>query len=145
MCALKYVDLRKAVKSAIVLYALIFTFASALMFYVPPAAFNYASLLLVAVLTFVVAKHYFREYKTDCPLCSGFALGVVFAAVMFVLDVPIMVYGFARDMGWDYFMSTNQLFGYVLTIVVPVLAAKMIWSRKAIPMRAGRRARRSRR
>jgi len=139
MCALKCVDLKKAVKSAIVLYALIFTFASALMFYVPSAAYDYAALAAVALLTFIVAKHYFRMYKPANPICSGLALGVVFAVVMFVLDVLLMVYGFASQLGWKYFASTNQLLGYVLTIVVPVLAAKMVWGRKAGKARRRRR------
>jgi hypothetical protein len=139
MCALECVDLKKAVKSAIVLYALIFTFASALMFYVPSAAYDYAALVAVALLTFIVAKHYFRMYKPANLICSGLALGVVFAVVMFVLDVLLMVYGFANQLGWEYFASTNQLLGYVLTIVVPVLAAKMVWGRKAGKARRRRR------
>jgi hypothetical protein len=135
----KYLDLKKAVKSAIVLYALVFTFVSALTFYVPPAAFTYAALLLVAVLTLIVAKHYFRMYKPANPICSGLALGMVFAVVTFVLDVLLMVYGFASYIGWSYFASASQMLGYVLTVVMPVLAAKMVWGRKAGKARRRRR------
>lgn len=131
-------DLRKAVKSGIVLYALIFTFASALMFYVPSAMLEYASLVAIAALVFIVAKHYFREHKVGSPVCEGLCLGVVFAAVMFVLDVVIMVRGFASEIGWSYFMSTSQYIGYGLTIVIPVLAAKIACGRKAAPRRRRR-------
>ncbi|MFH1622940.1 MAG: hypothetical protein ABIA12_00240 [Candidatus Aenigmatarchaeota archaeon] len=135
----KCLDLRRALKSAVVLYALIFTFASALMFYVPFAALDYAVMLLVAVLTFIVAKHYFNAFKPAHPMCNGLALGVVFAAVMFVLDVLLMVYGFASELGWSYFMTTSQIVGYAIIILAPVLAAK-----SAAGMKAGKARRRRR-
>jgi len=139
MFASKCVDLRRALKSAVVLYALIFTFASALMFYVPLAALDYAVMLFVAVLTFIVAKHYFKAFRPAYPICNGLALGVVFAAVMFVLDVLLMVYGFASEVGWDYFMSTNQLIGYAIIILAPVLAAKKVaWMKAGKPRRRRR-------
>jgi len=141
----KYLDYKKALKSAVVLYALIFTFVSALMFYVPQAFYNAVSVVMAAVLIFIVAKHYFKWYKPANPVASGLALGVTFAAVMFVLDVALMVYGFASQLGWSYFASYSQMVGYALTIVIPVLAAKMVWGRKAAPARARARRSRSRR
>jgi hypothetical protein len=49
-----------------------------------------------------------------------------------------MVYGFASDIGWSYLLNTTQYIGYGLTIVVPVLAAKMAKGKKAAPRRRRR-------
>ena len=43
--------------------------------------------------------------------------------VMFLIDIPVMVYGFASSMGWSYFMDPNMALGYVLSLVIPVLVA----------------------
>ena len=116
--------LLKSIISAVILYAIIFLVASALLFAVPANTFGPIVIILVAAFTYIVSKFfYFKGIKVANPVKEGLMLGLVFIVVTFILDVFVMVYGFASDQGWSYFMSWEMCLGYVLTLLVPVLAA----------------------
>jgi hypothetical protein len=123
---LKSLNIVKAVVSAVVLYALIFLAASALMVVIYDSnIFGAATLLIGIILTIVVTReYYFKGVKVKDPLMEGLAVGVVLVVVSFVIEVPVMVYGFAASMGWSYFASWNIMLGYLAMLVVPVLVAK---------------------
>ncbi|MFH0832991.1 MAG: hypothetical protein V1900_04690 [Candidatus Aenigmatarchaeota archaeon] len=119
-------NIKKALISAVILYALIFLWASILMFVAKMTgdAFSVAMLVSGALLTFIVAKYYyFKSMKIVKPINEGLMLGVVFAVVTFVIEVPVMVYGFASTQGWNYFTSWSIMLSYLLALVVPIAAA----------------------
>ena len=122
---LKSLNIMKALVSALVLYALTFLVASALLFAITDAnMFGAVILLLATILVIVVSKeYYFKGVKVKNPWKEGLALGVVYIAVMFALDVPIMAYGFAAADGWSYFTTWHMALGYLATLLAPVLVA----------------------
>jgi hypothetical protein len=118
-------NFKKAVVSAIVLYALVFLAACVLMFVLTGLAFDSAMVVVGAVLTFLVSKHfYFNKIKVKKPVVEGLKLGMVFAITSFLIETLVMVYGFAASQGWNYFLTWHMLLGYVLMLVVPVFAVR---------------------
>jgi hypothetical protein len=116
--------LGKAILSGIILYALIFLVASALLSLSGTSAFGIIVTIFSVALTFVIAKYlYFKGMAVKNPVKEGLLLGLVFVIVMFVIEVPVMVYGFAKAQGWSYFNSWDMILGYLLTLIVPIFAA----------------------
>jgi len=117
----------RALLFAVVLYALIFLIASGLMFVfeLGSMAFKVTVPIVVAVLTFVIAYFYFKGVKVTNAFTDGLVVGVVFAVVAFLIDIPAMVYGFQSELGWAYFTQWDLMLGYVLTVIMPILAAFM--------------------
>ena len=120
-------DIKRALISAFVLYALIFLIASGLMFVLKDYnVFGAATLVAgIAATYFISNKYYFAKVKVKDAVKDGLMLGLVFVIVTFLLDVPLLVYGFAKDQGWNFFMAWHVIIGYISALVVPVIAAKM--------------------
>lgn len=117
-------NIKKAIVSAVVLYALIFLLASALLNTITGIMFGTVMVVGGAVLTFLIAKYYyFKGMKVAKPIQEGLKLGIVMVVVAFLIEVPVMVYGFAATQRWSYFMSWNIVLGYILMLIVPILAA----------------------
>ena len=118
----------KAIVSGVILYAIIFLVASALLFIKNEIIFGSIVTIIGAVVTFLISKFfYFKGMNIANPVKEGLLLGLVLVVVMFVIEVPVMVYGFAKDQGWNYFLSWSMLLGYLLTLLIPVLAAWTAW------------------
>jgi hypothetical protein len=118
----------KAIVSGVILYAIIFLVASALLFIKNEVIFGSIVTIIGAVVTFLISKFfYFKGMNIVNPVKEGLLLGLVLVVVMFVIEVPVMVYGFAKDQGWNYFLSWSMLLGYLLTLLIPVLAAWTAW------------------
>ncbi len=124
MC-LKRVNIKKAVISGVIIYALLFLAASALLFTVTDQTiFGTISFLVLVILTAVVMKkYYFKGMKVKKPLQEGLGVGIILVLVFLAIEIPVMVYGFASDMAWYYFTSWDILLGYISLLVVPVLVA----------------------
>jgi hypothetical protein len=117
-------NIKKAVISAIVMYAIIFLVASALLFIKDETIFGSIMIVLSAVLTFLVSKEfYFKGAKVSNPIKEGLLFGAIMVAIAILIDIPVMVYGFASQMGWNYFMTWHLIVGYLLGLLVPVLVA----------------------
>lgn len=122
--------LGKAIVSGIILYAVMFLAASA-MLSIPEYVFGPVMVILSGVLTFFVSKFfYFKGMRITNPIKEGLIFGLVLIIVMFVIEVPVMVYGFAKDQGWNYFNSWDMILGYLLVLLIPILAAWPVTKRK---------------
>ena len=123
-------NLKKAIIAGIINFALMFLAASILMF-TPGFSemgtlFNTGMVVVVAIITFAVSKYYyFKEMAIVNSLKEGLMLGVIMAGISFIVEVPVMVYGFVADQGWSYFMTWHAVLGYLLMIMIPVVVAKM--------------------
>ncbi len=118
-------DLKKAVASAVIIYALIFLVASALLFIKDENIFGSLTLIAATIITYLVAgRFYFKGVKVANPAKEGFMLGITILAVVIAIEIPVMVYGFAASQGWGYLLRWHILLGYAMTILVSVLAAK---------------------
>jgi hypothetical protein len=120
-------DIKKAVIASVVLYAVIFLFASAILSLKGQMIFGISLLIVSVALTYLISKeYYFKGMKFVSPLREGLLLGMTMNIVMFLIDVPVMVYGFAASAGWNYFLDWNMALGYILSLVIPVLVAYRI-------------------
>ena len=120
-------DLKKAVIAGVIFYAVVFLLISAMMF-TPlwgTTVQTYLNMLVGIVVAYLVASMYFFKKKPKEPLVEGLYLGLVFAVLSILIEIPVMVYGFASQMGWAWFAQWNLWAGYVLGILACILAAKM--------------------
>lgn len=116
-------NIKKAIVSAIVLYATMFLVASALLFIKNEIIFGSILITLSVVLTSLISKeYYFKGLKITNPIKEGFMLGLILVVIAILIDIPVMVYGFATD-GWNYFMSWDIIIGYILTLFIPIIPA----------------------
>ena len=116
--------IKKAIISAIILYAIMFLVASALLFIQNETIFGSILIVLSVILTFLISKeYYFKGAKISNPIKEGLMLGIVLVIVAVLIDIPVMVYGFASQVGWNYFMYWHLQLGYLLTLVIPILVA----------------------
>lgn len=115
----------KAIVSGVVIYAVIFLVASVLMMSIAdPTIFGTVTLLIAIILTIVVTKeYYFKGVKIKKPLEEGLGVGIVYVLVSFLIEIPVMVYGFAAEVGWNYFTSWHIALGYLAMLVVPIFVA----------------------
>lgn len=117
-------DIRKAIVSAVVLYAVIFLVASVLMGSVNGTMLGLITVLTAIALTFLIAnKYYFKGMKIKNPVREGLMLGLVLVVVSIAIEISVMFFGFAANQGWDWFMTWHVMLGYLLMLVVPVFAA----------------------
>jgi uncharacterized iron-regulated membrane protein len=84
--------LLKAIVSGIILYAVIFLAASA-MLSLSETTFGfrmYITVILAAVLTFIVSKYfYFKNMQVASPVKEGVLLGLTLVIVMFIIDLGL--------------------------------------------------------
>ena len=120
-------NIKKAVISALVVYAVLFLVASVIMFSLgvtDDTVFGSIMVVISSVTVFLVVKeYYFKGMKFKNPLKEGLMLGIAMTVLAVLIDVVVMVYGFASDVGWGYFMSWHLVLGYLLGVVIPVLVA----------------------
>ncbi len=122
-----HVRFKRAVVSAVILYALIFLIASGLMFnikLIEEVTFGSVMIVVVAALTYVITKYYyFKGIRIESPIKDGLSLGIVLTIIVVAIEIPIMVYGFAAAKGWGYFLTWHIILGYALMTIIPVLSA----------------------
>ena len=120
-------NLKKTIISAIIQYAIIFLVASALLFIKDETIFGSITLVISVVVMFFISKdYYFKGMRITSPLKEGLMFGIIVTVIIFLIEVPVMVYGFAKDIGWSYFMSWHLIVGYILNLVIPVIVAYRI-------------------
>jgi predicted membrane channel-forming protein YqfA (hemolysin III family) len=120
-------DLKRAAIAGVIFYAVIFLIISAMMF-TPLWGTETQTLLNIlvgGVVAYLVASMYYFKKKPKEPVQEGLYLGLVFAAVSIIIEIPVMVYGFASQMGWAWFAQWNLFAGYVFGILACIFAAKM--------------------
>ena len=121
------INYKRAIMAGVIAYAVIFLVLSAMMF-TPlwgTETQNYINMLVAIVVTYLVAFYFYFKEKPKDYLKEGLLLGVVMTVVSVLIEIPVMVYGFAAAMGWAWFTQWHLIAGYVLGIVATILAAKM--------------------
>jgi hypothetical protein len=118
---------KQAIIAGVISEAVIFLLVSAMMF-TPlwgTEMQSYLNILVGAVVAYLVAYYFYFKKKPKEPLKEGLLLGVAFVAISVVIEIPVMVYGFAASTGWAWFAQWNLWASYVLGIVACIIAAKM--------------------
>ena len=117
--------IQKALISAMMIYALIFLCSFVLMQVMAvDIYYSIITTIFAALVAYAISRYYyFAGMKIKEPLTEGITFGVLATVVMFLIDVPLMVYGFAAEVGWTYFMQLHIMASYSLTVIIPVIAA----------------------
>ncbi len=117
-------NIKKALVVSVVLYAIVFLAASAVLSFSGTLMFT-AAIFAVSITTNYIlsSEYYFKGMKVKNPLKEGLMLGIAIGIVMFLIDIPVMVYGFAASVGWNYFADWTMVAGYVVNLTVPIIAA----------------------
>jgi len=115
-------DLKKGIVSGIVYYAIIFLVASIIMQFTATTTILFDSLMWITtvVAIYLIVKNYYKPKSVK----DAFMLSVLVAIIAFLIEIPVMVYGFAADQGWSYMMMWDLWIGYLLLLIVPALVVK---------------------
>ena len=123
-------DMKKAIFSGIISYAVIFLVISAMMFVPGAYAANqwaawsqYLILAIGFVIAYLVGRYYYFKTKPSKAMNEGLMLGIVMAVVALIIEIPVMVYGFASAMGWAWLGQWNIWVGYLLVVIAAIVAA----------------------
>ena len=119
-------DIKKAIMTAVIWYALVFFIASVLMFTfsLTGTLFGIATVVLSAIAGYLLIKYYyFKGMKVKDPVKHGLQLGITILVISFLIEIPVMVYGFAAEQGWSFFIQWNVILGYLIALILPVIVA----------------------
>lgn len=118
-------DYKKIAIAGFLNYAVIFLATSIMMFSLGMAGliFNMVTWLVVALSVYLIAERYCFAKRPKKPFHEGLMFGIGMAVVSIVLDIPVMVYGFAATVGWAWFFQWELTVGYLVMIAVPILVA----------------------
>jgi hypothetical protein len=120
--------LLKAIISGILLYAVMFLCASTMLL-MPKYISGIAMVIISAIVTFAISKFfYFKNVKVENPIRNGLLFGLILIVIIFVIEIPVMVYGFVKEIGWNYFKSWDIVLVYLMVLLMPVVA---IWKGKS--------------
>lgn len=71
-----------------------------------------------------MARYFYIGKKSKKYYVEGLVLGIVIVAMSILMEIPVMVYGFAADVGWSWFLMWEMWVSYLIVIVASVLALK---------------------
>jgi hypothetical protein len=124
---LENINLKKTIIIGIVYYVVTFLFggtARSIMSELMSVVWWIASWWIVsAIVIFLLVKYYYFKQKPENPMNIGLTLGILLAIITFILEVPILVYGFG--MGWEHYHRWYVWIQYLVVIISPIIAAIM--------------------
>ena len=82
---------------------------------------SYVWWIVSAVAIFLLTRYYYFRQKPKNPLIDGLLLGILLAIITFIIEIPLIVYGFG--MGWEIYLFWIVWVQYLLVIVSPIIAA----------------------
>ena len=81
----------------------------------------YAWWIVSAITIFLLTRYYYFRQKPKNPLTEGLLLGILLAAITFIIEITLIVYGFG--MGWGIYQFWIIWIQYPLVIVSATIAA----------------------
>jgi len=113
-------SLLRAILFGIILWILIFLDSSILMFcfgiFPPDYLYNLIHYILLIIFTLLLASAYFKPEKILKGSKQGFILGLIFVAVLVILDSVITVPFFVND--YNFLIKTEILIGELLVLII---------------------------
>ena len=82
---------------------------------------SYVWWLVSAIAIFLLARYYYFRQKPKNPLTDGLLLGILLAAITFIIEITLIVYGFG--MGWEIYQFWIIWIQYPLVLISPIIAA----------------------
>jgi hypothetical protein len=84
---------------------------------------SYVWWIVSATTIFLLTRYYYFRQKPKKPLTDGLLLGILLAVITFIVEVPLIVYGFG--MGLEIYLIWLVWIQYILVIILPIIAALM--------------------
>ncbi len=119
-------DLRKAIITSFIYYAVTFLLASLVMIipiFSAGICNNLAVWAITAITMYSLAMKYYFKKKVRNPVKEGFMLGIVALIFSILIEVPLMVYGFAANLGWGWFYQWELWAGAIVLILSAIYGA----------------------
>lgn len=113
----------KAVWMGVLLYAVMFLIASVVMFVWSKDAIGWWMIIVAPIMTAIFTMWYSKSGTVG----EGFMLGVVWLAIMALLDIAILIYALGNS--WSGYYEWMTWVGYAETLLVPAL----VYSLRARP------------
>ncbi len=99
---------------------------------------SYVWWIVSTTTNFLLTRYHYFKQKPKNPLTDGLLFGILLAAITFIIEVPLIVYGFG--MGLETYLIWLVWIQYLLVIISPIVAALtnrletlyvMMWAQKA--------------
>ena len=119
-------NLKKSIISAVIYYAIIFLAVSLLMFgpvKLEGITLNITTWIISAISIYLLGTKYYFKTKSFSPFKDGLYFGLAVLIVAIIIEIPVMVYGFAADQGWAWFTQPKMIISYLLILVVAIYTA----------------------
>ena len=116
------INSKKTIIIGIVYYAVTFFF-SGIARSIMPEVIIVVWWIVSAIVLFLLVKYYYFKQKPENPIKIGLTLGTLLAIITFIIEVPLLVYGFG--IGWGHYQIWYVWIQYLLVIISPIIAAIM--------------------
>jgi len=118
-------DYKKILIAGLLNYAVIFLATTVFMFVLGVSGMVFAVMtwVTIALTVYLLSQNYYFTKKPKKPLNEGLMLGLGIGAISFVIEIFVMVNGFASDMGWSWFMQWEVWVSYLVMVITPVCVA----------------------
>ena len=118
-------DYKKILIAGLLNYAVIFLATTVFMFVLGVSGMVFAVMtwVTIALTVDLLSQNYYFTKKPKKPLNEGLMLGLGIGAISFVIEIFVMVNGFASDMGWSWFMQWEVWVSYLVMVITPVCVA----------------------
>ena len=119
-------NLRKAIITSFMYYAVTFLLASMIILIPSFSAgilYNLGVWAIIAITIYFLAINYYFTKKVRNPVNEGFMLGLVAVIFSILIEIPLMVYGFAANLGWAWFYQWELWAGSIVLILAAIYGA----------------------
>jgi hypothetical protein len=118
------INLKKTIIIGIVYYVVTFLFGGIARSIMPEVMSMVFSWWIVsAIVIFLLVKYYYFKQKPENPIKIGLTLGIPLAIITFIIEVPLLVYGFG--MGLEHYQMWIVWIQYLVVLISPIIAAIM--------------------
>ena len=124
-------DFKKIVFSGIIYYAIIFLTYDLFMFgplILEGMALMGIGMVASIITAYLLARDYYFKEKPKNYLKEGIIYGLGIAIISTLIEIPVMVYGHASDLGWAWYTNDGMIYamivGYIIVIATVTIAAK---------------------
>ncbi len=85
------------------------------------AVMSYVWWTVSTITIFLLTRYYYFRQKPENPLKDGVLLGILLVTITFIIEIPLIVYGFG--MGWKIYLFWMMWVQYLLVIISPIITA----------------------
>lgn len=118
---------KKGLIAGLVYYAIMYIFVDMLMFTfgLGQQVVGILAMVIGIILIYLVGKNYYFSKKPKNFLKEGFVYGLYLFIVTIILEILLMVYAHAKELGWGWFTQPEMVAFYVIIFIAAIVTAKL--------------------